>query len=329
MTPLFLRLADELQTMPDMIYHDPLDRTGFSPFDKAIHEITEGEKVLMACPYISPEYLKDLIRSADDWSLVTDVGEWLSILDEENRQAVQEFLTEHRSHVRHVPDLHAKVVMGGDRALVGSANLTTKGLTGRTEMSVLLDEKDAIEELAGWFETLWSTYDPPELDQVEAYIESTSSVPNPAQSQTGTTFSVGRSPGTASLSAVADNDSDEEAGDKREQADFVDRRNRIPSPVYEDMPPIPEVTEFKTKTDRTYYNQLISENANQVNLMRRIIREEGELTKGELKQELKKRRDVNISGSFDADLRVLWRSTEEVEPKEPRGDSATLRWVGE
>lgn len=118
-------------------------------------------------------------------------------------------------------------------------------------------------------------------------------------------FSVTQAPGSASLAETADTTSTGETGDEHDQTDLGEESNRIPSPVYEDMPPIPEVTEFQTKTDRTYYGQLTSENANQVNLMRRIIREEGELTKGELKQELKERRDVNIFGSFDADLRVL------------------------
>lgn len=60
------------------------------------------------------------------------------------------------------------VVVGGDRALIRSANFAKKGLTGRTEMSVLLDEQDTIDELAEWFETLWSIYDPLEADRVEA-----------------------------------------------------------------------------------------------------------------------------------------------------------------
>ena len=45
--------------MPEMIYHDPLDRTGTSPFDEAIHDIAEGEEISIVCPYIKLEYLED------------------------------------------------------------------------------------------------------------------------------------------------------------------------------------------------------------------------------------------------------------------------------
>jgi len=97
--------------------------------------------------------------------------------------------------------------------------------------------------------------------------------------------------------------------------------------VCDEMPDIPKVTRFKNDTDRVYYRQLISENDNQVNLMRRIIRGAGQLTKGELKQRVREERNVTISGSFDADLRVLWRSTDEV-AREGRGDDQLLIWTG-
>jgi len=96
----------------------------------------------------------------------------------------------------------------------------------------------------------------------------------------------------------------------------------------EEMPDIPPVRTFPTETDRDYYKQLISENDNQVNFMRRIIREEGRIRKGELKDILREQLDVNISGSFDADLRVLWRTTDEVR-REGRGDDQMLIWTGE
>lgn len=315
--------------MTDLIYHDPSDRTGISPFDKAIHRIVEGSEVLIACPYIGLDYLNGIIEKAKDWLLLTDIGEWLSIHDREGQKRIHEFLIDQRGQVRHVPDLHAKVVLGDDQALVGSANLTAKGLTGRSEMAVLLDEKDTIDEITEWFETLWSIYDPPELNQIEAYIESTSGTPDPVQKRSNVIFSSDQSPGTASLSESSGSGTLAENEHEEGQADLIEDADKIPSPVYDDMPSIRRVTKFKTKTDQEYYNQLISENENQVNHIRRIIREEGEITKEELKKELKERLDVDISGSFDADLRVLWRSTEEVKPKKPRGDNAVLRWVGE
>lgn len=215
--------------MTELVYHDPADRTGISPFDRAIREITDDEEVLIACPYISPDYLQEITEQTNEWFLLTDVGEWLSIHGQTNREAIQEFLIEHQDHVRHVTNLHAKVVVGGDRALIGSANFTKKGLTGRTEMSVLLDEKDSIDELTEWFEMLWSIYDPPEVDRVEAYIESASTTPSPAQNQSSISFSSGESPGTASLS---ESQTDAEVVDvehEERHAELVQRVSKAPS----------------------------------------------------------------------------------------------------
>jgi phosphatidylserine/phosphatidylglycerophosphate/cardiolipin synthase-like enzyme len=112
--------------MTELVYHDPADRTGVSPFDRIIREITEDMEVLIACPYVSSDYFQDITEKTDEWFLLTDVREWLSIHRQTNREAIQEFLIEHRDYVRHVSDLHAKVVVGGDRALIGSANFTRK-----------------------------------------------------------------------------------------------------------------------------------------------------------------------------------------------------------
>ena len=192
--------------MAELIYHNPADRTGPSPFDRVIREITEGEEVLLACPYIAPDYLKDVTSQTDEWFLLTDVGEWLGIHGRRNQETIHEFLVEQRDRVRHVEDLHAKVVIGADRALVGSANFTTKGLTGRTEMSVVLDEEEVIGELTEWFETVWSIYNPPETKRVQKYIETASATPSPAQTSSSVSFSSTESPGRASLSKTKRDD---------------------------------------------------------------------------------------------------------------------------
>ena len=218
--------------MVELIYHSPADRSGISPFDRVIRDITEDEEVLIACPYISPDYLQDITEQTDEWFLLTDVGEWLSIHGQRNREAIQEFLIEHQDHVRHVSDLHAKVVVGGDRALIGSANFTKKGLTGRTEMSVFLDEQDTIDELTEWFKTLWSIYDPPAVDQVEAYIESASTTPSPAQNQPDVSFSSGKSPSTASLSRSQSDAEVVDVENEESHAKLVQRVSKAPSPEW-------------------------------------------------------------------------------------------------
>mgnify|MGYP000613314256 CR=1 FL=1 len=217
--------------MTELIYHDPTDRTGQSPFDTAIREIIDGE-ALIACPYIAPDYLEDITDQAANWSLLTDVGEWLSIHGRSSREAIQNFLIDHRDQVRHVNNLHAKVVLGNDRALIGSANFTTKGLTGRTEMSVLLDEQETIDELTDWFETVWMVYDPPEIDRVNTYIETADDTPSPAHTRSSVSFPSDESPGTASLSTPSGVEDTIAVEQENSHADLVQRVAEAPSPEW-------------------------------------------------------------------------------------------------
>jgi len=218
--------------MTELVYHDPTDRTGQSPFDAAIREVTDGEEALIACPYIAPDYLEDITGQADSWFLLTDIGEWLSIHGRSNREAIQNFLTDHRDRVRHVNNLHAKVVLGNDQALIGSANFTTKGLTGRTEMSVLLDEQETINELTNWFETVWSVYDPPEIDRVETYIESADDAPGPVQKQSNVSFPSKSSPRTASVNPSGSTEETVNVKQEDSHKDLVDRVAEAPSPEW-------------------------------------------------------------------------------------------------
>jgi len=60
--------------------------------------------------------------------------------------------------------------VAGDRAFVGSANFTRKGLAGRDELAVTLDEPELVDELRGWFGELWSISSPAELDDLDEFI---------------------------------------------------------------------------------------------------------------------------------------------------------------
>lgn len=202
--------------MTELVYHDPSDRTGSSPFDEAIKNITENEDVLVACPYIEPDYLKEVTQRTESWRLLTDVQEWLSIHGHTKREEVHEFLVRNNDHVRHVTDLHAKIVISNSRALIGSANFTTKGLTGRTEMSVLINEKDKLDELTQWYEKLWSIYQPPDTEKIEEYIKTSSSTPSPARNRSDVSFSSDASPGDAYLSYSGNEETESEDSESEE-----------------------------------------------------------------------------------------------------------------
>jgi len=54
---------------------------------------------------------------------------------------------------------------------MGSANLTSHGILGRTEMGILIDEPAMVSELGGWFESLWQQTAPPLVDEASAYVQ--------------------------------------------------------------------------------------------------------------------------------------------------------------
>lgn len=124
---------------------------GVSPFATELSTIVQGGKVDIACPYISVNYIEGLLARCPSWRILTDAEEFIST----SRDLAVAFLVEHRNNVRHLRDLHAKVVIGINSVLVGSANLTEKGLAGRDEMGVLFENDQKLHELRAWFDELW------------------------------------------------------------------------------------------------------------------------------------------------------------------------------
>ena len=136
-------------------------------------------------------------------------------------------------------------------------------------------------------------------------------VDTPAEGSSGGAATEGVSPNTSppNLTALASN-------------------GEVPS--RNDLPPIPEVdlTNLPTQTDRAFYSRLLNGVDNQPSLMRRIIYREGAITQGKLKRRLIDEYEYDDSGSLDASLRVLWRTTAEVE-KSGNGPNAELTWIGD
>ncbi len=144
-----------------LIYHTPDSMTGAaSPFDTAIMDMTEGQDLQIACPYLGLSYVQRIIERSNAWRLLTDVQEWLTSQDHESRGRIVDFILANRQRVRHCKDLHAKVLIAGTQALTGSANFTEKGITRRVEVSVLFDGCEQVEELRVWFDMLWDCTTP-------------------------------------------------------------------------------------------------------------------------------------------------------------------------
>ncbi|MDD5617318.1 MAG: phospholipase D-like domain-containing protein [Candidatus Methanoperedens sp.] len=163
-----------------LIYHDKeSSRGGTSPFDKAIIDLVKNKNICIICPYIGIDYFSGIIQLANTWHLVTDVGAWMRSHNQNARQDIKNFIIEHLSNIHHYPDIHAKVIITDNSAFIGSANLTEKGITGRVEMSVLIEEKEQIDEVQKWFWDLWNETKSVNSSDIEKYVSSIISLPSP------------------------------------------------------------------------------------------------------------------------------------------------------
>ena len=164
--------------MARLIYHskDSYDRSE-SPFDKAIRETANSDTVWLVCPYISPSYLNTILADTDEWKVITDIEAWVGTFGGSSRQNIQELVEANQERIHHFLDVHAKVVISDTSAVVGSANLTEKGVTGRTEVGIQFEDQDLIEELRDWFLRLWSESSSIDLDEFREYIHSLSTTP--------------------------------------------------------------------------------------------------------------------------------------------------------
>jgi len=136
----------------ELIYHPPSSAPGdVSPFDEAVISVVKDNNVKIACPYLNLTYVQRIIRLSQSWQILTDAEEWLASHNKNAREQIQKFIKDNSERIHHCRDLHAKVIVAGEKALVGSANFTHKGITQRTEMSVLFEDEPQVEELDLWF----------------------------------------------------------------------------------------------------------------------------------------------------------------------------------
>lgn len=140
-----------------LVYHSSTSASGGeSPFDATIVNILQGTEALITCPYIGLTYLRSRISRCAGWRLITDFEELLSSTRADSREELIAFAADHEGQIHHMANLHAKVVIAGNSALVGSANLTSKGVLHREEVSVLFTDCPQVEELRNWFSATWS-----------------------------------------------------------------------------------------------------------------------------------------------------------------------------
>lgn len=142
----------------DLIYHLPNEPIERSPFDIAIESVVKNKKIKIACPYIGISYFKSsIISQCKDFLLLTDVNALITSCKNANEiNKVQAFIIDNQKNIRHFSGLHSKLIISKDNAFVGSANLTTAGITNNNEISIVINEPDKIQELNHWFDSWWN-----------------------------------------------------------------------------------------------------------------------------------------------------------------------------
>jgi len=139
-----------------LIYHNIQETEEYSPFDKELVELSKGQDLFLVSPYIGLSYLKRLINLSKSWKLISDFQEWImSYPNKKQRLEICDFINKHSDKIRHIPDIHAKVLITENYGFLGSANFTENGILKRTEMSVSFSDKEKVNELRNWFQMLW------------------------------------------------------------------------------------------------------------------------------------------------------------------------------
>ena len=146
-----------------------------SPFDKSFtinffykHAVST-KSAQLACPFFSdPEPIKILRKGrCENIRLIVRLCE----------STVAEALAEVRAidgvHIRffNAKSFHAKFYILGDVALVGSANMTSSGMTKNRELSVVIDSGDErFDEIPAFFDELWGSAGVLTLDAFEKFV---------------------------------------------------------------------------------------------------------------------------------------------------------------
>jgi len=160
----------------ELIYHDFDDETPDSRFEEILTRLSDDAMLDIVCPYLGLDVLRSLTDRARTWRLVTDVQAWVGSRPQEERDAVLEFVRMNRGSIHDCRSLHAKVFLGNDAGLVGSANVTYSGLAKNPEMAVLFEDTDEVDELTTWFEDLWERTQPADVEALGAYLIETESL---------------------------------------------------------------------------------------------------------------------------------------------------------
>ena len=136
-----------------LIYHTKDTAiNNISPFHEAISAMKD--EIWIVCPYIGINYIQSILYDRK-WRIISDINEWIFSNDGIYQKQIIDFIKKNKRKIRHYKNVHAKVIVSEQSLLLGSANFTNKGITGRVEMSAIIDDEQQVEEVREWFLDLW------------------------------------------------------------------------------------------------------------------------------------------------------------------------------
>ena len=154
-----------------LIYHK--EDIVISPFDVAITNVAKDNDISVICPYIGINYFNRIASIANSWKLITDVEEWiLSHQDEKSRLEIINFIKENKCKIHHIKNVHAKVILTNQQAIIGSANFTDTGIRNKIEISILIQDEKLNAELNEWFDNIWEKSKDISIEELEKYYNS-------------------------------------------------------------------------------------------------------------------------------------------------------------
>lgn len=127
--------------------------------DQILKLMDSGEKVSAAVAFLGDGCDELLGRSTASVRLLCNL-----LSGGTNPKAVDALRDYGSIEIRHLPNLHAKVILGESKAIVGSANLSENGLTedpdagsGWHEAGFLVNDRKSLQTMDAWYERLWTS----------------------------------------------------------------------------------------------------------------------------------------------------------------------------
>lgn len=97
--------------------------------------------------------------------------------NKKDRERIVDFIKSNHKKIHYFKNVHAKVIITGEKVFLGSANLTKTGVTEKIEMSVLISDDHKVYELTQWFNDMWDESDTVDIDKLVQYLRQNQDLP--------------------------------------------------------------------------------------------------------------------------------------------------------